>query len=187
MIYPQKFKKIILVGWDYDLYYDLSKIKKLKILGYTSKNKFEKSIVPFKYFGSIQDLKKIEKNTGILLATGDIRLRQFTFKNFKENLITFISTSSYVNKKIIKLGSVIYPNVFISFNSLIGNCVKVHIGSQIHHDCKIGDYSVINPKTIILGNTTIGQNCFLGASSIIRNKIKIKDNSFIKMGSVVKI
>jgi len=185
-IYPSKFKKIIIVGWDYDIYYDLLKIKKLSIVGYTSKKIYPKLQVPYKYLGSIINIKKIKKNIGLLLVTEDIKLRRFTFEKFKKNLITFISPSATVNKKNIKIGSIIYPNVFISFNSMIGYCTKIHLGSQIHHDCRIGDFSIVNPKTVILGNTIIGKKCYIGSNSVIRNKFKIKDNSFIKMGSVVK-
>jgi acetyltransferase-like isoleucine patch superfamily enzyme len=185
-IYPNKFNKIIMVGWDYDLYYDLLKIKKLSIVGYTSKKIYPKQQVPFKYLGSIVDIKEINKNIGLLLVTEDIKLRRLTFRKFKKNLVTFISSSATVNKKNVQMGSVVYPNVFISFNSMIGYCAKIHLGSQIHHDCSVGDFSIVNPKTVILGNTIIGKNCYIGSNSVIRNKFKIKDNSFIKMGSVVK-
>ena len=75
-IYPNKFNKIIMVGWDYDLYYDLLKIKKLSIVGYTSKKIYPKQQVPFKYLGSIVDIKEINKNIGLLLVTEDIKLRR---------------------------------------------------------------------------------------------------------------
>ena len=70
-------------------------------------------------------------------------------------------------------------------NTKIGKCVKVNVGTQLHHDVIVGDYSIFGPGSIVLGNTTIEQNCFIGSSAVIRNKIKIKTGAFIGMGSVV--
>ena len=63
--------------------------------------------------------------------------------------------------------------------------VKVNVGCQIHHDVEIGDYTIIGPKSVILGDTKVEENCFIGASSSIRNKVKVSSNTFLKMGSIL--
>ena len=66
----------------------------------------------------------------------------------------------------------------LSENTKIGKCVKVNVGCQIHHDVEIGDYTIIGPKSVILGDTKVEENCFIGASSSIRNKVKVSSTHF---------
>ena len=44
LINPKKFKKVILVGWDYDLVHELNK-NKIRIIGYTSNSKKMKNLI----------------------------------------------------------------------------------------------------------------------------------------------
>tara|TARA_Y100000768_G_scaffold379720_1_gene355831 strand:+ start:4205 stop:4831 length:627 start_codon:yes stop_codon:yes gene_type:complete len=181
IIEPKRFKKVIFVGLDLDLITELKK-NKIIIEGYTSAN--PKKNAGLKYLGSIYDLKKIKKSTGILLTDSDIKLKHFVFKKFKKNLCTFFSKLSFLPyKKKIGIGSIIQANVFISENVKIGNCVKINVGSQIHHDVNIDDYCILAPKSVVLGDTKIEKNCFIGSSSTIRNKIVVASGTFLKMGS----
>tara|TARA_B100002052_G_C15715791_1_gene521741 strand:+ start:68 stop:676 length:609 start_codon:yes stop_codon:yes gene_type:complete len=182
LINPKKFKKVILVGWDYDLVHELNK-NKIRIIGYTSNSKKNEK---FDYLGSIKNLKKLNTNVGLLLTDSDIKLKKLVYKKYKKQICTFISKKAIVpNLKNLGLGAIIQSNVFLSDNSKIGLCVKVNVGSQIHHDSTVGDFSILGPKVVILGNNEIGKECFIGSGSIIKNKLKIANNSFIGMGSVV--
>ena len=180
---PARFQKVILVGLDVDLVNEL-KINQIKIKGYTS-NKPKKNC-NLKYLGNIYNFKKIEKDIGIILADSDLKIKHFVFQNYKKNLCSFFSRFSLVpKKKNIGIGSIIQANVFLSENTKIGKCVKVNVGCQIHHDVEIGDYTIIGPKSVILGDTKVEENCFIGASSSIRNKVKVSSNTFLKMGSIL--
>lgn len=180
---PARFQKVILVGLDLDLVNEL-KINHIKIKGYTS-NKPKKNC-NLKYLGNIYNFKKIEKDIGIILADSDLKIKHFVFQNYKKNLCSFFSRFSLVpKKKNIGIGSIIQANVFLSENAKIGKCVKVNVGCQIHHDVEIGDYTIIGPKSVILGDTKVEKNCFIGASSSIRNKVKVSSNTFLKMGSIL--
>jgi carbonic anhydrase/acetyltransferase-like protein (isoleucine patch superfamily) len=182
VIYPKKFKKVILVGLDLDLVSELKK-NNIKIRGYTSNAKKKCS---YKFFGSIKNLKIIERNTGLLLCDHDLELKKFVYKKYKDILCTFVSKKAIVsNLKNIGKGSIIQSNVFLSENTKIGKCVKINVGTQLHHDVAVGDFSIFGPGCIVLGNTIIGKNCFIGSSSVIRNKIKVQSGAFIRMGSVV--
>ena len=76
-------------------------------------------------------------------------------------------------------------NTDVSVNCSIGRCVKINIGATIMHDVKIGNYSTIAPKAILLGRVFIGNNVFVGANATILTDIKIGDNSIIGAGAVV--
>ena len=183
IIEPKRFKKVLLVGLDIDLVGELKK-NQISIEGYTS-NKPKKNC-NLKYLGNIYNFKKIKKNTGILLADSDFKIKHFVFQEFKENLCTFFSKFSLIPvKKNIGIGSIIQANVFLSENIKIGKCVKVNVGCQIHHDVEIGDYTILGPKSVVLGDTKIEKNCFIGSSTTIRNKTIVSSNTFLKMGSIL--
>ena len=54
----------------------------------------------------------------------------------------------------------------------------------IEHDVEIGKFH-ISTGVIINGNVKIG-NWFIGSGFVIRENLIIPDNTFIKMGSVIK-
>ena len=180
---PTRFKKVLLVGLDIDLVGELKK-NKILIEGYTS-NKLKKNC-NLKYLGNIYDFKKIKKSTGIILADSDFKIKHFVYKKFRNNLCTFVSKFSVVPvKKNIGIGSIIQANVFLSENIKIGKCVKVNVGCQIHHDVEIGDYTILGPKSVVLGDTKIEKNCFIGSLACVRNKITVSSNTFLGMGSTL--
>lgn len=59
--------------------------------------------------------------------------------------------------------------------------LHVHAGNVI----KVGDETIINHGAVIHGNTTIGNNCFIGAKSVVTHS-KINDGVFVRMMSVVE-
>ena len=183
IIHPRRFKNILLVGLDLDLVSELRN-NKINIKGYTFNKPKKKS--GLKYLGSIKEIKKINKNTGILVADSSIEIKKFVYNNFKKNICNFISQHAILPKKNkIGLGSIIQSNTFISENVLIGNCVKINVGCQIHHDVEIGDFTILGPNSVVLGDTKIKEDCFIGSSSTIRNKITVLSNTFLKMGTVL--
>ena len=98
------------------------------------------------------------------------------------------STRNRIYEKLTKAGVKIRPLVlcsFISRNVSIGENVLLNINCQVHHDCVIGNHTVISPGAIILGNVKLGNNVFVGAGSVIKQGLTINDNTVIGMGSVV--
>jgi sugar O-acyltransferase (sialic acid O-acetyltransferase NeuD family) len=91
-----------------------------------------------------------------------------------------ISSFSKIGKNVfIAAGVIIGPNVIIEDH------VIILAGSNIHHDCIIKKYSIICGNVLIAGNVEIGSNCYLGASTSLKNGVKIGENTLIGIGSVV--
>ena len=69
--------------------------------------------------------------------------------------------------------------------TLIGE--KTYIGRHVNisHGAKILSKATISNNVSICGNVIIGKNCYIGTGSLISNRIKIGDNSIIRIGSVV--
>jgi sugar O-acyltransferase (sialic acid O-acetyltransferase NeuD family) len=75
--------------------------------------------------------------------------------------------------------SVIEPNVYIGYGTLI------NVGVFLHHGSHLGEFCEVAPRATILGNVTIGDLTFIGAGSIIREDIRIGNECIIGCGSVV--
>jgi sugar O-acyltransferase (sialic acid O-acetyltransferase NeuD family) len=94
-------------------------------------------------------------------------------------------TASVSRLAKIGRGNIIFQNVTITTNVIMGDHICVLPASVISHDCRIGSYTCIAGGVIISGNVNIGESCYLGAGSTIKESICIGDNSLIGMGSVV--
>ena len=70
-------------------------------------------------------------------------------------------------------------------DTIIENNVKISNLCQIAHDVKIGSNTMIATKVSISSFTEVGRNCRLSAGVTIKDNIKIDDDVFIGMGSVV--
>lgn len=69
-------------------------------------------------------------------------------------------------------------------NTKIGEGSKIDSLCHIAHNVKIGKRNMILTGSSFYGSSETGNDCYI-ASAIIRNKIKIGDNVFVGMGSVV--
>ena len=89
-----------------------------------------------------------------------------------------IEKNSYIGSHtIISAGLAGYTRVF-AHAQIDANC-------HIHHDCQISENSTICTNVKMGGFVRVGDNCFIGIGSQIKNRIKIGQNSLIGIGSVV--
>ncbi len=79
----------------------------------------------------------------------------------------------------------IFPFSFIGPHVNIGKGTLINTRTNIHHNSTIGEFCEISPGAIILGNVNIGDQTMIGAGAIILPKIKIGKNVIIGAGSVV--
>lgn len=70
-------------------------------------------------------------------------------------------------------------------NTIIKDGVRIAHGSQIGHNCIIGEETFIANGVTIAGSVQIGRKCFIGSGVTIRHKIKLGDNIIVGCGSVV--
>lgn len=93
-------------------------------------------------------------------------------------------------------GCIIGQNVYVGdnvtiCNSLFENTTKISDGTKIDnlvhiaHNCIIGENCVITAGTILCGSVIIENNVWIAPNVTILNKVIVKSNSFIGLGSVV--
>ena len=149
-------------------------------------------------------------------------LSKAKFSNKKSDLDTFIKQSDYfvtcvgsehgraryliskeLEKKKLKPLSIISKHAYISNLNIIGKGIQAFPNSVIHHQAKIGDYSIANtgsiiehdcnigkgvhvmPGAVIGGNTNIDDYVTVGLNATIMPQLKIGEGSFIGAGAVV--
>lgn len=97
--------------------------------------------------------------------------------------------NEYVGKVIIgdnnRIGSHVTIMRGVEGTTSIGNNNLIMNKVNIGHNSTIGNDNEIGCGTIIPGWVNIGNECRIKIGVIIRNKVIIRDNSFIAMGSVV--
>ncbi len=173
---------IAVVGADLDLLDDLTR-GDFEIVGYFSK---QDKKIGHEYLGNHLSVGNLNPQVKIIVAVDDTSLREYIWDNHASNVTQYVSDRSSVSK-YAKLGRgvVIYPHVFISAGVKIAELTKISVGSQIHHESQIGEFSVLAPKTLVLGRVHIGNHVFLGSNSSIAPNIQIGNRAFVGMCSNV--
>lgn len=70
-------------------------------------------------------------------------------------------------------------------DTIIKENTKISYGSVIEHDVEIGKNTLICANVTITGRVKVGDNCYFGPGSIIRNGLEIENNGRANMGAVV--
>ena len=82
-------------------------------------------------------------------------------------------------------GTVIYSEVFVGSNAVIGDHVKILGQCNIGHDAVIGDFVTMSSLTLVLGKTNVGESCYLGGGSHIKDHLNIGKGALIGLGAVI--
>ena len=189
-----KIKKklhIIGAGGHSKVVIDNSNIKKQfgKVYIYDDRYPMVKTIHTFKVFNTVKNIE-FNKDDYYFVAIGDNKIRK-KFINFlikkKLKLATIAHKTSVISvySKILP-GTYIGPKAIINSNALINVGCIINTAAVVEHDCVIGDYCHIAPNSVLGGGVEIGSNTLVGIGSVIVPNIKIKKNSFIKAGEIIK-
>ena len=169
--------------------------KKFKIIGLIDDKKIKylklgKKI--YKIFNEKNFLKgKIRNNALISIGSNKFSVkRKSLYQKYKKLGFKFpviTSPHSYISKfSKIGEGSIIMHGAIINSNVNIGtNCI-INSKSLIEHDCTVGDNTHIATSANINGYVVIEKNCFIGSNTTITPSTRIKKNSFIKAGKLIK-
>jgi sugar O-acyltransferase (sialic acid O-acetyltransferase NeuD family) len=101
------------------------------------------------------------------------------------------SCISYISSKATIFDNEIGENCFILENNTIqpftkiGNNVVLWSGNHIGHHGIIHDHITFTSHVVMSGHCEIGNYCFFGVNSTLRNNIKIAEGSFIAMASAI--
>tara|TARA_A100001011_G_scaffold400442_1_gene515021 strand:- start:314 stop:928 length:615 start_codon:yes stop_codon:yes gene_type:complete len=176
--------KILLIGSEEDMILELNSAG-FSIIGFIG-NKKKSSLRYLGDYSKISSHLNKFKSHKVCIAMGPLNIRKKFYKLYSNRLLTYISKKSVIGKKVsIEKGSFIQSGCFIGNNVKIGKACKINVNVSVHHDSKIGSFTDVAPSSTILGNVTMGNSCYIGSGSVIREKLKITNNVMTGINSAV--
>ncbi len=127
-------------------------------------------------------------DTDFIIATGEPFYRKIIREKLREKgykLRTYISRGAYTNEEVvIGMGTVIFPNTYISYGVNVGENTVIHANSQIEASI-LGSDTFVSLGVFLGADTEVGNTTFIGPQAVIRDHLKIGNNSIIGMNSVI--
>ena len=81
-------------------------------------------------------------------------------------------------------GFVAYPGATLGPDAHLGDFVTL-LATGLGHDATVGDYCTISSYCGINGNVHLGNRVFVGGHAVILPGVKVHDDAYVGMGSVV--
>lgn len=159
----------------------------IEVVGFVVDSKFKESNeflnLPVFEFEKIENLVDI-KNTEFALTLGYSAMNEYRktkyeickAKNYK--VFTYVSPMAQVFSKKIGDGSLILPGTYIGPFSEIGICTVIRPGTVLAHHDIIKDYNWIADGCTFGGGVKVGNNCFFGLGTTVRNEINVANYTF---------
>lgn len=182
-------KKILIIGngaHSLVIKSELEKIKNLKISGFIQINDTIHQNLKIKNFGQINNVSPdLLRRYYLLTAVGNNNLRQKIVKKLEKKCnklkwFSFFSKKTTISEKFkIGKGSVILSNCFIGINVKINDHCIINSSCSIDHDSVFENFSSCGPGVVTGGNVKLKENSFVGIGSTVKNNIVIGKNSYI--------
>lgn len=183
-------KKVALIGFGgnfFDITEELED-REYEIVGYI--NNREINAVSLPYLGD--DNVCLSDDVSKIITVGGIgkriRLRKKLYKIHKDKIINLFFNGSMISELVNckeNSGIIVFKNVVIKANCVLGENVFINSGCVIGHRVNIGNHSHISLGALIGGDVVIGENCFLGMGAKIFECVKIGDNCIIGADSLI--
>ena len=140
--------------------------------------------------GTFEDLLKLNThNAKAVVAIGNNAIRELKTKQLQAHgfmLPTLVHPSAVVSAYAeLSSGTVVLANAVINAFALIGQGCIINSSSVVEHDCLIGNFVHICPTSALAGGVKIGDRCWLGIASQVRQLISIGNDTLVGAGSTV--
>ncbi len=120
------------------------------------------------------------------VGIGDNQTRQNIVQRFPQSeWVTVVHPSATVEPSAeLGAGTVVFAGAVIQSHARIGNHVILNTSCSVDHDCIVGDYCHLAPKTCLAGIVTVEEGVFMGISSSAIPQVKIGAWSVLGAGCV---
>tara|TARA_R110001583_G_scaffold169781_1_gene322971 strand:- start:5235 stop:5876 length:642 start_codon:yes stop_codon:yes gene_type:complete len=140
--------------------------------------------------GTFYDLLELNMyNPKAVVAIGnnvirELKMNQLQAHGFTLPILIHPSTVVSVYAEL-SAGTVILANAVINAFSRIGQGCIINSSSVVEHDCLIGNFVHICPTSALAGGVKMGDRCWLGIGSQVRQLISIGNDTLVGAGSTV--
>jgi len=165
------------------------KMNKWNDLFFLDDNKELESSMGISVIGSVCDLSSYTNEYEMIVGIGNNAVREKIQNKLEEvgaSIPVLIHPNSIIGSKVeIGAGTVIMAGTVINCCTSIGKGCIINTGSTIDHDNIIEDFVHISPGVHLAGSVKVGQRSWLGIGSIVKNNTTITDNCTVGAGAVV--
>lgn len=112
--------------------------------------------------------------------------RKHAFEELKEAgfaVRSFIHPTCECYAEEIGEGNLLLENVVIGFGAVLGDANLLWTGANIGHDDHIGSFCTMCATASFGGFTTVGNNCFFGMNSTVRDHLAVAPYTFVGAGA----
>lgn len=100
---------------------------------------------------------------------------------------TIIADSAYISPSaVIESGAQILHVAIVNTGAKVGAHSILNTASVVEHDCNIGAYNHLAPRSLLCGQVKTGMNVFVGANATVINNISIGEDSVIGAGCTIR-
>lgn len=169
------------------LYYYISFEGVDKVIAFTQEADFitngrlhELPVLPFDELPSYLD-----KNFEIILGIGYTNMNALRAKLYKKcikkgyKVATYVSTSALTYTNNIGMGCFLAPGCIIGPGCKLGNGNYLGSSVVLSHDNVIGDFNFMSTNTVFGGYSKVGNCCFFGLHSTVKDNITISNYNLI--------
>jgi acetyltransferase EpsM len=124
---------------------------------------------------------------GCIIAIGNNKVREKLSLDWKQRYITAVHPNAIISSLAVELveGTVVMAGVVINPRVRIGAHCIINTKSSIDHDCTIGDFVHISPGATLCGTVTVEEGAHIGAGATIIPGKKIGAWAVVGAGAVV--
>ena len=183
--------KVVIVGvneYSEYIYYTIKKENKIEVVAFSSLKEYmtceefcKLPVFPLEELPMFIDIAECK----VLIAIGYTKMnsrRENTYnlcKKLNYNIFTYISTRAICDSDSIGEGTIILPMAYVPPATKIGVCNSVNTCALLGHSSTIGDFNWFSGNCIMGGNVTMGDRCFVGMNTLIKNGVKIESETLI--------
>ncbi len=166
----------------------------LDVVGFVAKSKYIDSSefceLPLTPFESILDDFSTDEVQILSIGpyTNVLERQQMTEEALGKGFtcINYISSKATVAPDVVMgVNNIVLPGVFIDCKGVMGNGNLFRPNSYLGHEFKMGSYNYIAPNCSISGYSDIGDFCFLGIGSTVKDSVKISSRTTLGAHSLL--
>lgn len=140
--------------------------------------------------GKLDYLLNYKKEVYVVCAIANYNVKKSIVNKLKSNknirFATLIHPSTILNRTVeVGEGCIIYQNVMVTTNVIIGNHVIVSPKAGIGHDTVVKDYCNLLWNVNISGNVVLKEGVLVGSGATVIQGLEIGEGAILGAGAVV--
>lgn len=139
--------------------------------------------------GSLDDLVLRTGPFSAVLAIGSASARRSIASRLSHSQVTFpvlVHPDATVGQHVhLAEGVVVAAGSRLSTNIEVGRHVHIDQNAVVGHDCKLGEFSRLNPQACVSGGVRIGSGALVGANATVLQGLQVGDDAIVGAGAVV--